>query len=78
MTEDGRLMVCEGRCNPGLASVLARVPVAETRRVSDGDRDVIQPITGVIVPDLRALRHMPHEPTHDGRWFCLVCGTERR
>ena len=79
-----RLLVCEGRCNPGIAFAEAAA-VAWRQVMTEGTGGTHVPVESELRERLRAYRHTPHSLTRSpvgfgaGQYYtCDVCGRERR
>jgi hypothetical protein len=67
-------LICEGRCNPGLAGADRLVAIyTDCRRLK-------MPFAGFdhMVSAQRLLKHTPHVPEGGDCARCLYCGTERQ
>lgn len=68
-------LICEGRCNPQVATVDQMV-TNDLRRF--GYRDTRVTVMPGTVDALGGLRHTEHIHQHGAFWACVDCGAARR
>ncbi len=68
-----KVLICEGRCNPGLKALDEAIEGAGVP--SEGQ---VGPPPPAFLDHLHALKHTVHVHVTQGVWACVECGEGRR
>lgn len=69
-------LICEGRCNPGIATLDGEV-AAYMAQLHDANKAVSRIDPKTLFARQRALVYRPHIHIRRDRWKCAVCSTPR-